>query len=164
MVNRNDEIVSSLRNKIEAIETKAKQIDTKEANDVKEKAVDILNRVTNKFIEASRNVLTNDEYEQGFQFVEKKSDELFESAMKKLEQLTPKKKEIVTQIEQEAIDEMDSFILSTIQKEKEDSSPSKEEKEYLQEEEKEEEPQDIPEIEIKAIKALKEWLSPGKDA
>lgn len=153
MVNRNNEIVNNLRNKIDAIENKAKQIDTKEANDVKEKAVDILNRVTNKFIEASRNVLTNDEYEQGLQFVEKKSDELYESAMKKLEQLAPKKREINTQIEKEAIDEMDSFILNTIQKEKEENSSLKEEEIH-----------DVSEIEAKAIKSLREWLSPGKDA
>lgn len=155
MVNRNNEIVNNLRDKIDTIETKAKEIDTKEANDIKEKAVDILNRVTNRFIEASRNVLTNDEYEQGFKFVEKKSDELFESAMAKLNQLAPKKMEKVNPVEIEAIDEMDDFILSAIKKEKAESFKTIEPEQDLKE---------SSDLEIKAINCLKEWLSPGKDA
>lgn len=140
--NKTGELISQLKNRIGQIETLANEIGTNEANEIKDKAINILNRVANKFIEVSKEVISNEEYNLGYEFTEKKSEELFAHTMNKLNSLKPKevKKDDVT------YSEIEKFIS--------DLSVNKEVK-------IEEKAGDVvkTELENKAVEFLDEWFS-----
>lgn len=140
--NKTGELISQLKNRIGQIETLANEIGTNEANEIKDKAINILNRVANKFIEVSKEVISNEEYNLGYEFTEKKSEELFAHTMNKLNSLKPKevKKDDVT------YSEIEKFIS--------DLSVNKEVK-------IEEKTNDVvkTELENKAVEFLDEWFS-----
>lgn len=83
-------VVDDLGKKISSMEEAAAKSSSAKAVEVKDKAVEILKRVSKTFAQTANDVKNSDEFKEGLSFVMNKSKELYENTMKKIDELSEK--------------------------------------------------------------------------
>lgn len=101
-------VVEDLKKKIDEMEEAAANADSQKAIEIKDKAVEVLTRVSNKFVQTANNVRTSKEFNDGVTFVLTKSKDLYETTMKKIEEVA--KKPEVTEALKKANETIDTKI------------------------------------------------------
>ncbi|MDO4197750.1 MAG: hypothetical protein Q4D13_02015 [Erysipelotrichaceae bacterium] len=165
-------VVEDLKKKIDDMEEAANSANSNQAVEIKDKAVEVLKRVSGKFVDTARDVRNSKEFNDGMEFVLNKSKELYETTMKKIEEVSEKAevKETFSNIT-ESIDNAVNEIKNTPVVEeagKNISSLFEEVKKNVEEiQNSEEVKQKIDnakkvtvEVAEKGLDILKEWLSP----
>ncbi len=83
-------VVEDLKKKIDDMEEAAANADSTKAVEIKDKAVEVLTRVSNKFVQTANEVRNSKEFNDGVTFVLTRSKDLYDSTMKKIEEVSKK--------------------------------------------------------------------------
>lgn len=142
-----DEVVTDLKNKIDELNNIGSDADIKDLakiNEIKQKAIAVLFQVSNKIIDASKNIADEVELEKCIEIVKVRSKELYDNALVKIDEIinSPKIEEIKEEINN-AADDINAFFEN-----EEIKNAANNVKETTL---------DITE---KAVKTLKDWLKP----
>lgn len=145
--NNIDEVVTDLKNKIDELNNIGSDADIKDLariNEIKQKAITVLFQVSNKIIDASKNIADEVELEKCIEIVKVRSKELYDNALVKINEIinSPKIEEIKEEINN-AADDINAFFEN-----EEIKNAANNVKETTL---------DITE---KAVKTLKDWLKP----
>lgn len=145
--NNIDEVVTDLKNKIDELNNIGSDADIKDLariNEIKQKAIAVLFQVSNKIIDASKNIADEVELEKCIEIVKVRSKELYDNALVKIDEIinSPKIEEIKEEINN-AADDINAFFEN-----EEIKNAANNVKETTL---------DITE---KAVKTLKDWLKP----
>ena len=83
-------VVEDLKKKIDDMEEAAANADSTKAVEIKDKALEVLTRVSNKFVQTANEVRNSKEFNDGVTFVLTRSKDLYDSTMKKIEEVSKK--------------------------------------------------------------------------
>lgn len=168
-------VVGDLDQKISSLEKAASEASSEKAVEVKDKAVEILKRVSRTFAQTANDVRNSDEFREGVAFVMSKSKELYENTMKKIDELAEKPEvinvynkmnetadKVYEAVEnspkfKNAVDDIGS-LFDGIKRSAEDFAEKEKVKETINYVKKE-----TTELADKGLALLKEWLSPKGD-
>ena len=81
-------VIEDLKKKIDDMEEAAANADSTKAVEIKDKAVEVLTRVSNKFVQTANEVRNSKEFNDGVTFVLTRSKDLYDSTMKKIEEVS----------------------------------------------------------------------------
>ena len=146
-----NEIVEDLKKKIDDISKAGNGADEeslRRINDIKQKAISVLNQASNKVMETAKNLSDSEEVQKGIEIVKVKSKELYDNALSRINELSSSNIfEEVKQDVEEVIEEVKKDVGEIIEKEevKEVVDTVKEKASELSE---------------KAYSTLKDWLKP----
>lgn len=146
-----NEIIDDLKNKINELSKAGEDADDsaiQKINEIKQKAIGVLNQASNKVIETAKDFSDSEEVQKGIEIVKVKSKELYDNAMSRINELSSSNK--VEQVKgdvQEVIEEIKENVETFLEKEevKEVVDTVKDKTNNIAD---------------KAINTLKEWLKP----
>ena len=101
-------VVEDLKKKIDEMEEAATNANSSKATEIKDKAVETLLRVSNKFVQTAREVKNSKEFNDGVTFVLTRSKDLYDTTMAKIQEFTSKPE--VSEMIKKASDTIDNTI------------------------------------------------------
>lgn len=167
MANKNDvnEVVEDLKQKIDSITAVADDVDDEsraKVEEIKNRAIKVLSNASDKILDTYKNVSNSDEVEKSIKVVKDKSKELYENALKKIDEVKRSQtysntmdyvRRTAGQVKGETIDffegtknNIDEFLAKPAVKDSIDKAKLK-----------------TVDVAEKALDTLKQWLKPEED-
>ena len=167
MANKNDvnEVVEDLKQKIDSITAVADDVDDEsraKVEEIKNRAIKVLSSASDKILDTYKNVSNSDEVEKSIKVVKDKSKELYENALKKIDEVKRSQtysntmdyvRRTAGQVKGETIDffegtknNIDEFLAKPAVKDSIDKAKLK-----------------TVDVAEKALDTLKQWLKPEED-
>lgn len=165
MKNDVNEVVQDLKQKIDRITSAAQDVDEDsklKVEEIKNKAISVLNSASDKIVDAYKNISNTEEFENSLNVVKTKSKELYDNALKKIDEVKKSQtysdtvdyvKKTANQVKNETFDffegtknNIDEFFTKPEVKESIDKAKLK-----------------TVDVAEKALDTLKQWLKPEED-